>query len=259
LCSYRNDKIFIYITFVKEVLMKEPEAVMGVDINFNNITYTVIDMNGNLITIGVISFKGLRRALHLKRLAEDLQKRHPKSWRFLKWVRRVRAKWLKRVRSILNDSSHYIAKRIVSIVREYNALIALEDLEKLKEKANGGSFSWEMQMWCYKGVQMFTECKALVEGIKVVYVDPRKTSKTSPNRKPLKFVNYRFVRLGGVVTSRDVVASWNIALRGIKRMRGSRVLLSPDSPADEGMKIQPNAGNPEARKMYLQLITAIHK
>jgi hypothetical protein len=65
-----------------------------------------------------------------------------------------------------------------------------------------------------------------------------------------------------VVTSRDVVASWNIALRGLKklkRMRGSWVMLSPDSPADEGVRTRPNAGNPEARKIYPQIFTTIRK
>jgi hypothetical protein len=65
-----------------------------------------------------------------------------------------------------------------------------------------------------------------------------------------------------VVTSRDVVASWNIALRGLKklkRMRGFWVMWSPDSPADEGVRTRSNAGNPEARKIYPQIFTAIHK
>jgi len=35
--------------------------------------------------------------------------------------------------------------------------------------------------------------------------------------------------------------------KGLKQMRGSRVMWSPDSPADEEMKTQPNAENPEAR------------
>jgi len=87
LISYRNNKIFVYITFHRGVEPIDFRAVMGIDINFNNITYTVIDLSGNLVSIGVIPFKGLRRALHLKKLSEDLQKRFPNSWRFLKWVR----------------------------------------------------------------------------------------------------------------------------------------------------------------------------
>jgi transposase len=109
---------------------------------------------------------------------------------------------------------------------------------------------------------MFTECKAMVYGIKIVYVNPSKTSRRSPNGKKLKFINYRYVELGNIVTSRDVVASWNIALRGLeklKRMRGLRVKLSPDSPRNEAMKTRAKRGNPEAKTKYSQLITAIYR
>jgi putative transposase len=263
LISYRNGKILVYITFHRGVEPIDFRAVMGVDINFSNITYTILDLSGSLITIGVIPFKGLRRALHLKKLAEDLQKRFSRSWRFLKWVGRVRGRWLNRARNILIDSAHRASKRLAEIAREYRALIVFEDLDKLKENGNSSyKLSWEKSLWCYKRIQMFTEYKAMVYGIKTIYVNPFKTSRKSPNGKKLKFVNYRYAILGNVITSRDVIASWNIALRGLrklKRMRGSRVMWSPDSPADEGMRTRPNAGNPEARKMYSQLTTAIRK
>ena len=193
---------------------------MGIDVNFNNITYTVIDLNSNLVSMSVVPFRGLSRVLHLKKLAEKLQRKYPKSWRFLKWVRRVRARWLRRARNILTDSSHYVAKKVVKVAEEYNAVIALEDLEKVKNKKNNSKFSWELQLWCYRRVQSYIEYKALVEGIRVVYVDPRGTSKSSPNGKPPVFINYRFAKLGGTITTRDVVASWNLALRGLKQMGG---------------------------------------
>jgi len=158
---------------------------MGVDINFNNITYTIVDLSGSLVSTGVIPFRGLNRALHLKKLAEESQKRYLRSWRFLKWVRRVRARWLRRAKNILLDSSHYIAKRIVEIDSEYNAVIALEDLEKLRERANGVKLSWELWLWCYKRIQSFIEYKALVEGVKVVYVDPRGTSSSREHREAM--------------------------------------------------------------------------
>jgi len=263
LISYRNNKIFVYITFHKDVELTTPRAVMGIDINFSNITYTVIDLNGSLVSIGVIPFKGLERALHLKKLAEDLQKRFSRSWWFLKWVRRVRGRWLNRARNILIDSAHGLSKRLMEIAKEYKALIVFEDLNKLKENGNNNyKLSWGKSLWCYRRVQMFTEYKAMVYGIKTVYVNPAKTSKKSPNGKKLKFINYRYVELGNIVTSRDVVASWNMALRGLKklkRMRGSRVKLSPDSPRNEAMKTRAKRGNPEARKMYSQLTTAIYK
>jgi putative transposase len=263
LVSCRNGKILVYITFHRDVKPIDFRAVMGIDINFSNITYTVIDLNGSLVTIGVIPFKGLRRALHLKKLSEELQRRYPNSWRFIKWVRGVRGRWLNKARNILVDSAHRASKRLAEIAKEYRALIVFEDLDKLKENSKHCyKLSWEKSLWCYKRIQMFTEYKAMVYGIKAVYVNPAKTSRKSPNGKKLRFINYRFAELGDVITSRDVVASWNIALRGLKklkRMRGSWVMLSPNSPADEGVRTRPNAGNPEARKIYPQIFTAIHK
>jgi putative transposase len=226
---------------------------MGVGLNFSNVTYTIVDLSGNLISIGAIPFRGLSRALHLKKLAEDLQRRYPRNWRFLRWVRRVRARWLSRARSILVDAAHRVSKRLVELAREYSAVIVFEDLEKIGENGNGGKkLSWEKPMWCYRRIQEYTEYKTLLEGIRTIYVDPAGTSRKSPNGKKVKFINYRVIELGDVITSRDVVASWNLALRGLQRMRGSRVRWSPDSPRSEAMKTRAKRGNPEAEK-YSQL------
>ena len=152
-----------------------------------------------------------------------------------------------------------MAKRIVGVAREHGALIVFEDLEKPRGNGNGGKkLSWETQFWCYRRIQSYAEYKALLENLRVVYVDPRRTSKTPPNGKLLRFINYKFVQLGETITTRDVVASWNLALRGLKQMRGSRVTWSPDSPTDEGVGTRPNAGNPEARR-YLQIFTTHYK
>jgi len=249
--SYRGGRVYIYLTFSKEVLLREPRAVVGVDVNFNNVTYTIVDLDGNLVSTGVIPFRGLTRALHLKKLAERLQVRYPRSWRFLRWARRARSRWLRRARSILTDSSHYVAKRLVKVAGEYGAAIALEDLEKLKNnKKKSARLSWESHLWCYRRVQSYIEYKALLKGVRVVYVDPRGTSKRSPNGKPLVLINYRFAKLGGTTTTRDVVASWNLALRGLRQMRGSRVRWSPDSPRSEAVRTRAKRGNPEATTVF---------
>jgi len=231
LLSYRHGRFYVYITFHRDVVPREPQAIMGVDLNFNNITYTIIDLNSNLVFIGVIPFKGLKKALHLRKLAEDLQWRHPKNWRFLKWARRTRARWLSGARNILVGSAHRVSRRLVEVAREYNAVIVFEDLEKIRENNNSDrKLSWEKPMWCYRRIQEYTEYKALLEGIKTIYVNPARTSKKAPNGKRIKFINYRFVRLGETITTRDVVASWNIALRGLeklKRMRGLAGYVEP--------------------------------
>jgi len=250
--SYRYGRILVYITFHRDVVFREPQAIMGVDLNFNNITYTIINLKSELVSIGVIPFRGLKRALHYRKLAEKLQRKHPRNWRFLKWARRTRARWLNKARSILVDTAHYVSKRLMEVAREYNAVIVFEDLEEIRGNNNGGKrLSWMKPLWCYRRIQEYTEYKALLEGIKTIYVDPARTSRKPPNGKKLKFINYRFVQLGEIVTTRDVVASWNIALRGLKRMKGSRVTWSPNSPRSEAVKPRAKRGNPEAEK-YLK-------
>jgi len=257
--SYRYGRIYVYITLHKDIMFKEYSTVMGVDLNFNNITYTILDLNSELVSMGVIPFKGLKKALHYRKLAEELQRKHPRNWRFLKWARRVRARWLNKARNILVDTAHRVSKKLVEVAGEYNAVIVFEDLEEIKRNNNGGKrLSWMKPLWCYRRIQEYTEYKALIDGIKTIYVNPARTSRKSPNGKKIKFINYRFVQLGEVVTTRDVVASWNLALKGLKRMRGSRVTWSPNSPRSEAVKTRAKRGNPEAEK-YLEIITAIHE
>jgi IS605 OrfB family transposase len=96
----------------------------------------------------------------------------------------------------------------VEVAREYNAVIVFEDLEKIKENNNGGKrLSWMKPLWCYRRIQEYTEYRTLVDGIKTIYVNPAKTSRKPFNGKKLRFINYRFVQLGEVVTTRDIVAS----------------------------------------------------
>jgi putative transposase len=233
------------------VVFREPRAVMGVDLNFNNITYTIINLKGELISIGVMPFNGLKRALHYRKLAENLQRKCPRNWRFLKWARMVRARWFSRARSILVDTAHYVSKRPVEVSREYDAVIVFEDLEKLRENGSGGrKLSWEKPMWCYRRIQEYTEYKALIEGIKTIHMNPAKTSRKTPNGKKIKFINYRFVQLGETITTRDVVASWNLALRSLKQMRGLRVKWSPDSPRNEAVKTRAKRGNPRSKEIF---------
>ena len=250
--SLKNGAVSVYFAFKKDVELREPKSVMGVDVNFHTMAYTVLDSDGKPVSMNTLLFRGLRKALHFKKLAEKLQKRYPRSWRFIKWVRRVRARWLRKAKNTLNDSCHLIAKRIVEVAKEHNAVIVLEDLKRLKGKTNGSSrFNWKMQLWTYRRIQSYIHYKALLEGIPVVYVNPRGTSKTSPVGGKLVFINYRWVKLpNGIITTRDIVASWNLTLRYL-RMRGSSGWLSPDSSVNDGMTPRPEREKPmQASKVF---------
>jgi len=116
------------------------------------------------------------------------------------------------------DSCHYISRRLVEVAKEYNALPVLEDLSKLRTRANGSKrFNKKLSLWTYQKLQSHIHYKALIEGLPVTYVDPRGTSKTSLVGGELEFINYKWVKLPtGHIVTRDLVASWNLALRGLK-------------------------------------------
>ena len=249
LVSYKSEEMWVYLTFEKEVILRKPRTIMGVDINFNNITYTIIDKDGKLVSMGIIPFNGLKRALTHKIISEKIQKKYPKKWRFVKGIRESIRRHGRRAKNILLDSCHFISRKVVEIAKEYNAMIVLENLNKLRERANGTKkFNKKLSLWTYCRIQSYIYYKALIDGIKVVYTNPRGTSKTSPLGGKLTFINYRWVKLpSGVITTRDVVASWNLGLKGLKSLTrdvGSRgfveTLKAPDQmQTQEGMKEKP--------------------
>ena len=76
LVSYRDDGFRVYVTLERKVGARRPRTVMGVDVNLDNVSYVVLDVDtGEIVTAGVIVFKGFRKALHLRKLAEGLQRR----------------------------------------------------------------------------------------------------------------------------------------------------------------------------------------
>ena len=161
-----------------------------------------------------------------------------RSRRLLRWAR-----------NILVNSCHYISRRLVKVAEEYNALLVLENLNKLRNKANGSRrFNKKLSLWTYRRIQSYTHYKALIEGLPIAYVDPKNTSKTPPMGGELESINYRWAKLpNGVITTRDIIASWNLALRGLKLLtrdvghRGS--MGAPKAPnqmqTQEGMRGSP--------------------
>jgi hypothetical protein len=109
-------------------------------------------------------------------------------------------------------------------------------------------FNKKLSLWTYHRIQGYIRYKALIEGIRILYVNPRNTSKVSPRGGNLEFINYRWVKLpNGIITTRDVIASWNLALRGLnlltqdEGLRGSvEALKAPDQmQPQEGMRGKP--------------------
>jgi IS605 OrfB family transposase len=87
--------------------------------------------------MGTIPFNGLGRALSHKIIAEKIQRRYSRRWGNVKGIREAIRKHGCRARNILIDLRHYISRSIVEVAGEYNALIVLEDLDKLRSRSNG--------------------------------------------------------------------------------------------------------------------------
>ncbi len=167
----------------------------------------------------------------------------------LRGVRETIRRHGRRARNTLLSSCHYISRRLVEVAKEYNALIALEDLNKLRNKANGSKkFNKKLSLWTYRRIQLYIHYKALIEGLPIAYVNPRNTSRTTPIRGELRFINYRWVKLpNGHVVTRDIVASWNLALRGLKfltRDAGSRGFAETPKAPEGDETPNPMRGSP---------------
>jgi len=258
--SYRNNEIWVYLTFEKKVEPRKPKTVMGIDVNFDNVTYTIIDLHGNLVTMGVIPFNGLKRALARKVIAEKLQRRHSRKWRYIRGIREAIKKHGRRARNILVDSCHYISRRIVEIAKEYDALIALEDLNKLRNRANGSrKYNKKLSLWAYRRIQSYIHYKALIEEAYIVHVNPRGTSKTSPIGGKLVFISYRWVKLPNEhIITRDIIASWNLALRGLKLLTRD-VGLRGFMEAPKAPKPDANPRRDEGKPMQASKIPLVSK
>uniref|UniRef100_A0A7C5TGK9 Uncharacterized protein n=1 Tax=Ignisphaera aggregans TaxID=334771 RepID=A0A7C5TGK9_9CREN len=65
---------------------------------------------------------------------ERTQKRYPKSWKYIKGVRRAIERHGERIKNISWDYAHKIGDLIVELAYRHKSVIILEDLEKLREK-----------------------------------------------------------------------------------------------------------------------------
>lgn len=77
------------------------------------------------------------------------------------------------------DVNHCISKRLVKAAQDTERGIALEDLKGIRERAPFRKRQRaRMGSWAYFQLRTFIEYKARLNGVQVVFVDPRNTSRT---------------------------------------------------------------------------------
>jgi len=127
----RQGRIWVAIPFRWDYESYKPRDIISLDINLKK----VVVYDGRSVRRIDTRFA---EALHLKHLAEDVQKRHSYAWRRnRKWLEIIRALH-RRSGNIIVDWCRKFAKYIVSKARKTRSAIALEDLEKLCRNCNCG-------------------------------------------------------------------------------------------------------------------------
>ncbi|MPW40159.1 IS200/IS605 family element transposase accessory protein TnpB, partial [Thermococcus sp. 101 C5] len=201
--------IFLHVVFSREVEVREPKVIVGVDLNENNVTLSLPD--GNFIQI-ITHEREIRTGYFLKR--RRIQKKI-RSGKKRKWILE---KYGMRERNRINDLYHKLANKIVELAEKYGG-IALEDLTEIRNTIRySAEMNGRLHRWSFRKLQSIIEYKAKLKGVSVVFVNPAHTSslcpicggKLSPN-------GYRVLKCEcGFEADRDVVGSWNIRLKALK-------------------------------------------
>ena len=220
----RYDGIYLNVVFSKNIEMRDHEDVVGVDVNENNVTIAT----NRSFAVFMTRERVIRTAYFLKRrkIQSKIKCRRIRA--------KVLAKYRDRERNRILDIYYKVANEIVRIALETKSAIALENLKEIREKINySKGLNGRLHRWGFRKFQQVLEYKAKLNGVKVIYVNPRKTSslcpicgrKLSPNGRRLLKCEC------GLIADRDVVGSWNIRLRDLKSLKidvGSPV--PPESP-----------------------------
>jgi len=208
--SFTITALNISICISKEVETIECTKIVGIDRNLKNVTC------GNNESV---TFYKTNKLLSIKQntiyaRAGFKRNDHRKKKQYYKNMQN-------RLQNRTKQFIHKISKDIVTNAVQTKSIIAFENLKgirKLYRKGNGQGNKYRKKMngWQFYELQRQVQYKASWEGIPVVLVDPKRTSKLCPicgdriqedrqNRRKLLCINC------GKSMDRDVIASMNIA------------------------------------------------
>ena len=164
---------------------------------------------------GVVFFCG-KEARHKREHYYDIRRRYQRHNRSdrVKAHRGKETRWM-------TDLNHKISKQIVDIALRYdNSVIVFESLDGIRNRVRGSKrFNRMMSSWSFRQLVDFVRYKAERQGVRVIFIDPRGTSKTcsrcghsSRSNRPNQ-ASFRCVSCGYRANA-DANAAINIARRG---------------------------------------------
>jgi IS605 OrfB family transposase len=168
LVKRRDGIYFLHVQLKDETSQPQPAADhLGVDLG---IAQVAVDSDGNTYTGKPV--EDVRRKHNLQR--KRLQRRNTRGAK--KKLKRVAGKEAR----FRRHQNHVISRRIVATAKRTGRGIALEELRGLRERvrARGGEARNRLSGWSFHQLRSFITYKALREGVSVVVVNPRNTSRT---------------------------------------------------------------------------------
>jgi IS605 OrfB family transposase len=201
-------------------------GVLAVDINEKHIA---VGNSTAELRIGT----AVEKALHYKRLAEELQKKYS-SPKYSAWLRRrgVRDRvryFHRRARSIVEDWAKKTSHKIVALAKQHLYAVAREDLTNLVESLRKLPKERRASLLSYRKLEQWTDWQCEKNGVPVIVVEPRGTSTTCPRcNTKLNENSYRIMRCSGCgfEADRDTVAVLNIEKRALEKMWGALTPLN---------------------------------
>jgi putative transposase len=130
--KYDGESFWVSVYFRRVVRPLEPRTVMSIDLNFDNVTLAVFTLSGRPLKLKKFKTPH-RRVLTHRMWIERIQGRYPRSWRYIKGVRRAIERHGEKIRNISWDYAHKLEDLVAELALKYHSLIILEDLEKLRE------------------------------------------------------------------------------------------------------------------------------
>jgi len=233
--KYDGKSFWVSIYFKRIVKSLKPRTVMTIDLNFGNVTLAVYTLDGRRVRLKKLNTPH-RKILTHRIWIERIQRKYPKSWRFIKNVRKAIERHGERIRNISWDYAHKLGDLIAELALRYHSVVVLEDLEKLREnnKKKDKEFNKKLGLWFYRRIQFCIEYEAKERDLEVVKVNPRGTSSKCPRcGGRLVEDGYRVLRCRkcGFVGDRDVTATINIYKKYIsKHSRCGVSGVAPNAP-----------------------------
>jgi len=226
---YKNEKMFLMIS--KRIPMPEvaqPKGIIAVDVNEKHIYY------GNKFSINKVATP-IDRALHYRKLAENLQRKYSSEKNKI-WIRRRdilnRIRYFQRKSwGIIEDWAKKASLEIAKIAKQNSYAVAREDLNGLIESLRKLPKDHKVKtiMLSYRRFDYWIDWQAQKHGVGAIIVDPAWTSSECP------ICGSRMVESGyrkmkcpacGFEADRDVIAVMNIEKKALKQMGGSLTTLT---------------------------------